>query len=112
MSFKRKTAQRIVDNLRALKAAAAMDKGVGLDGCVGEPATRKLLGWRLHVASRIERSGMMRAVGHLRQRAVVDMPERPTETDGFCRNVIDRLLKSSPSCHVRRPVNSIFTLAQ
>jgi len=57
--FKHKTARRIVDNLRALKAAVAMDKGVGLDGCAGEPATRKLLGWRfVYFVSRIEWSGM------------------------------------------------------
>src|SRR5262249_16819075 len=55
--FKHKTAQRLVDNLCALKAAAAMDKGVGLDGCA-RTGDARTLGWRLHVVSRIERSGM------------------------------------------------------
>src|SRR5215813_2832410 len=32
------------------------------------------------------------------------MPERPAEMHGFCRNVTDRLLRSSPSRRVRRPV--------
>jgi hypothetical protein len=56
--FKHEAAQRMVDYLRALKAAAAMNEGVGLDGCAGEPATCGHLGWRLHGVARIEWSGM------------------------------------------------------
>src|SRR5262249_49906261 len=57
-TFELQTAQRIVDDLRTLKAAAAMDKGVGLDGCTAKPATRGLLGGRLHVVLGSIGSGM------------------------------------------------------
>ena len=112
-TLEHETAQRIVDDLRALKAAAAMNEGVGLDGCAGEPATCGHLGWRLHGVARIEWSGMRglqnKAIGVIGPWSHARAPGRNGWI--FCRHVNDRLRKPSRgSPHVRPPVNSLFTL--